>query len=371
MRAKPSSAFYEAVIDAAFNDPAHAEKLLRAVIQADPKSADAAESRQMLEDIFYRAGQYRRLLAELDEELRDKPDDAGLKTSRATVAAFPWDQSTAELHPSTVHSNAVPGNGNLFIPVSINGKPGEYIVDTDMNMSTLSESEARRIGLTVRNTTHDAGKYRGAAGVQAGYRTTVADELTVGSVRLKHVAFIVVPDDHKPFADLPLGKRGIIGIPVLLAFQTIRWSADGTFEIAFPSGPRDIAKSNLCFDGLDPITEVEFRQRKLEFIADTGDQGSELLSPFARDFAPFINKFGKKQSLQVNGMDGSVEVPGVILPEVILRVGGFPSVLHSARVELQKTAQNSQWYYGRVGMAIYRQAHRVTIDFQSMSLSLN
>jgi hypothetical protein len=139
----------------------------------------------------------------------------------------------------------------------------------------------------------------------------------------------------------------------------------------FPRGPRDIARSNLCFDGSDPITEVEFQKRQLEFIADTGDQGSDLFSPFAKDFAPFIDKFGKKQSLRVTGMDGSVEVPGIILPEVTLRVGGFPAVLHSARVELQQTAQNSQWYYGRVGVAIYRQAHQVTIDFQSMTLSLN
>lgn len=371
MRTKPgpAPAFYQAVLANAFNDPTRAETLLRAVIHANPQSDDTAAAWQGLEDVFFRSGRYQHALMVTNQELRSEPNDAGLKGDRATLEAFPEDQSTVERKFSRLGYTTI--DGGVFIPVSINGKLGDYAMDTDANMSVLSESEAGRLGLSVRDATHDVPKLRGAAGVQAGYRNAVADELIVGKVRINHVAFIVLPDNQKPFADLPPSKRGILGIPVLLAFQTIRWTADGTFEIAFPSGPRDIARSNLCFDGSDPITEVEFQKRQLEFIADTGDQGSELLSPFARDFATLLDKFGKKQSLRVTGMDGSVEVPGVILPEVILRVGGFPSVLHSARVELQQTALNSQWYYGRVGMAIYRQAHQVTIDFQSMTLSLN
>jgi hypothetical protein len=369
MRAKPDSTFYQAVLANAFNDHTRAEALLRAVIHANPQSDDAAASWQGLEDVFFRSGRYQHALTVTNEELRSKPDNAGLKGDRATFEAFPKDQSTAQREFSRFAYTTV--DGGVFIPVSINGKSGDFAMDTDADMSVLSESEATRLGLAVRDSTHDVPKLQGAAGVQAGYRTAVADELIVGKVRLNHVAFLVLPDGQKPFADLPPGERGIIGIPVLLAFQTIRWTADGTFEIAFPPGPRDIAGSNLCFDGSDPITEVEFQKRHLEFIADTGDQGSDLFSPFAKDFAHFIDKFGKKQSLRVTGMDGSVEVPGIILPEVTLRVGGFPAVLHSARVELRQTAQNSQWYYGRVGMAIYRQAHQVTIDFRSMTLSLN
>jgi hypothetical protein len=255
--------------------------------------------------------------------------------------------------------------------LSINGKSGEYAVDTGANMSLLSESEADRLGLTVHSLAADARKLQGVAGAAALYRTADADELTIGNIRLKHVAFLILSDEQEPFSDLPLGKRGIIGLPVLLAFQTMRWSIDGTFEVDFASQSRDVDKSNLCFDGPDPIVEVEFQGRNLEFIADTGDQRSELFSSFAKDFPEFVDKFGKKQTLRVTGVDGSVEVPGVILPDVSLRIGGFAAVIRSARVELQQTATNSRSFYGRAGMAIWRQAHQVTFDFRAMRLSIN
>ena len=369
LRAKPAPIFYHAILDDAFNDTLPAEQLLRAVIRSDPKSAEAAEARQKMEDIYQRAGQYRRLLAIIDEELAAKPDDDSLKRDRATIAAFPWDQATVRRRFSKLPYEAL--DGGVFIPVSVDGKSGEYAVDTDANMSLLSESEAARLGLTVHALAADARRVQGVAGVQALYRTADADEVTVGNLRLKHVAFLILPDNQKPFVDLPPGKRGIIGLPVLLAFQTMRWSADGTFEVDFGPQSRDVTKSNLCFDGADPIVQVEFQQRKVEFIADTGDQESELFTSFASNFPEFVDKSGKKQSLRVTGVDGSVEVPGVILPEVNLYIGGFATLLRSAHVELQQTAANSRWFYGRVGMAIFHQAHQVTFDFHAMTLTLN
>jgi tetratricopeptide (TPR) repeat protein len=369
MRTKPGPSLYQAVLADGFNDPERAQKLLRAVIKANPESEDSAIAWQQLEYIYQRAGQFRELRALIDEQLASKPDDPGLEADRATVESFPWEQSTAQLRYSKISLSAL--DGNLFIPVSVNGKPGDYGVDTDMNVSMLSESEAKRLGLTVHNTARDAREFTGAAGEQLGYRTAVADDFTVGNVRLKSVTFMVVPDDQQPFADLPLGKRGFLGTPVLLAFQTIRWSSDRTFEIAFPPASKDTAKSNLYFDGLDLITEAEFQQRKLEFVVDTGDNATNFYPLFAKDFASLIEESGTKQSSRVTGVDGSKEVSSVILPEVALRVGGFSGTLRPARVLLEQTIGNGQWYEGRVGMAFFRQAHQVSIDFQSMTLVVN
>jgi predicted aspartyl protease len=369
MRARPDPALYQAVLADGFNDPARADKLLRAVIKTNPKSEDSAIAWQQLEYIYQRAGQFRQLRALIDEQLAAKPDDSGLKADRATVDSFPWEQSIAQRRYSKISLSTL--DGNLFIPVSVNGNPGDYGVDTDMNVSMLSESETERLGLTIHNTARDAREFSGAAGEQLGYQTAVADDFTVGNVHLKNVSFIVVPDGQDPFAELPLGKRGIIGTPVLVAFQTIRWSSDGTFEIAFPPAPKDTAKSNLCFDGLDLITEAEFKQRKLEFVVDTGDNASSLYPLFAKDFADLVSESGTKQSSRVTGVDGSKEVSSVILPEVPLQVGGFRGVLRPAKLLLEQTIGNSQRYYGRVGMAFFRQAHQVSIDFQSMTLVVN
>jgi hypothetical protein len=86
---------------------------------------------------------------------------------------------------------------------------------------------------------------------------------------LAHVAFLGVPDLQQPFVDLPPGKRAILGLPLLLALKTIRWNKDGTIEVG-ASSKRKIHGTDICFDDLTAITEVEFQSRKLEFALDSG-----------------------------------------------------------------------------------------------------
>jgi hypothetical protein len=86
-----------------------------------------------------------------------------------------------------------------------------------------------------------------------GARTTVVDELQIGATILRHIAFLVVGDDQQPFVDLAPDERGVLGIPVLLAFGAFRWTADGAFEIDVPTSHRDRREANLCFDGATPV----------------------------------------------------------------------------------------------------------------------
>lgn len=368
MQGSSDPLLYRAALAYAFNNFRNAQDLLRRVIDADPKSQNAADARQKLEDIYERNGQYGRLLGLIDEELAANPDDAGLKTDRATIAPFARDQITAQRKFSKIRYSIV--DGGVSVPLSINGKSANFDIDTDMNISMLSESEAARLGLPVHNAEPNARKYTGAAAAQAPYRTADADELTIGNVQLAHVAFIVVPDSEKPFVDLPPGKQGILGIPVLLALRAIRWTDRGFMEIGFEPKPTHIATSNICFDGMDPVTLVRFRDRELEFILDTGDQGSDLFPPFAKNFAKFVAASGKEKYARVTGVDGSTKIRVVMLPDVNLWVGGFDAGLRPARLLLQKTVYHSDLFNGRVGMAIFRQAREVSIDFGSMTLAL-
>jgi len=93
-------------------------------------------------------------------------------------------------------------------------------------LSLLSEAEAKRLGLAVRDVQSSMEVMTGA---RVSLRIAVAGELAVGALRLKHVAFLVFPDNQPPFNDLPLGERGIIGIPVLLAFQSFSWGIGWEF----------------------------------------------------------------------------------------------------------------------------------------------
>ena len=225
-------AFYRGAVACVFNDGSRCEKTFRSVIGSAPRSEDAAEARGLLLSLYHRGGRFRRAVAEIDGLLATYPDNTSLKSARAlfgALARYP-DQAIARRRHSTIRYRMKAGN--LFVPVSIRGRAGHYIVDTGADFSLISESEARRLGLMV----HDGGAgVTDITGGTVGVRTAVADELQVGETRLRHVGFLVVRDDQQPFADLAPDERGVLGLPALLAFDAFRWTADDAFEIAFPA----------------------------------------------------------------------------------------------------------------------------------------
>jgi hypothetical protein len=137
-------------------------------------------------------------------------------------------------------------DGQLVIPVVVDGQAAHYSVSTD-GKSLLSESEARRLG--------------GAT----------AQRLKIGNVELKNVTFQIVRADEAP-------SGGVIGLPVLAALKTVRWKADGTFEAGFPSQAKP---PNMCFDDGALVTE-DYRRVGMDglmkALAVTLDFGSMRLT---------------------------------------------------------------------------------------------
>lgn len=365
VQAARAPAFYRGAVAYAFNDFTHAQKHLQDVITSAPRSEQASEARGLLIYVYQRAGRYRQAMSQIEELLAAEPDNASLKSARsffAELSQYP-EQSVTERKYSSIRYRRV--DGNVFVPLSVDGKSADYILDTGANFSTISESEARRLGLT----THESAvQGTVATGAHVAFRTAVAGQLTVGNVRLRHVVFLVAGDDQQPFVDLPAGERGVLGLPVLLALQTMRWSAEGTFESGFRSARSGVRTSNLCFEGADVVTETGFRQSTLNLHLDTGASETVLFPKFAEEFAGVVRESGKKDSRRVTGVGDSVDVDAVSLPLLTLRVGGFDTTLRPAQVLLKDVG--SRWLHGRLGLDLLGQARVVTIDFRSMTLAL-
>jgi hypothetical protein len=251
------------------------------------------------------------------------------------------------------------------VPVSINGMPATYTFDTGANLSLLSESEAKRLGLAIRDV---ESRMEVMTGARVSLRIAVADELAAGGFRLKHVAFLVFPDNQPPFDDLPPGERGIIGIPVLLAFQSFSWGSDGTFQISVPF--RRLPHADLCFDEQIPVVDVQFENSRLNFSLDTGAEETYLYPPFAAALPQLMRDQGKKESQTLTGISSSTQVESSTLPKLQLDIGGFPTVLRPAHVMLGLTTAGSKFFDGNLGMDLLTQPQRTTVDFKSMTLTL-
>lgn len=358
---------YRGAVECAFNEATECEQDLRAAIKSAPHSEQAYEAHNILWYSYFRAGRYREALEESNAMLAIHPDNASDQAGRALLSALSQapDQIVTQRGfsriPVTKFVERPPFHGvERFIPVAINGKPAEYLLDSGA-FSNISETEARRLGLTIREIAPSATKTYGVTGAEAGYRLAVANDLAVGNVHFKNVAFFVFPDGPQP---------SVLGLSVLIGLGTLRWNADGTLEIGFQPGRRNVRESNLCFDGPGVDVQIAFQHKKIALVLDTGAEATYLWPRFAADF-PSVVKAGTKTSVGLTGLSGSSHVDAVTLPELTLQIGGFDAVLRPASVLLEKTTPESETDYGRLGSDLVNQAHRTTLDFESMTLTLD
>ena len=294
-----TSVLESAAVAAAFNDAEQAEKQLRAVIATTPHSEDAYEALELLTYVFMLSGSYHRALEQDEAMLAARPDDASARNAYALLAALSHypDQAVTQRRSSRVRYRL--DDGNLFLPVSIGGKAATYMLDSGANFSTMSESEAKRHGLTI----HDVGaKGQDATGGDVAFRLAVAEQVTVGEVKLANVAFLIIGDDQQPFAGSPQEERGILGLPVLLAMETVRWDQQGNFDLGFAGGAKNLSSANLCFDGADLVAEAFVQDRRVSLVLDTGASDTRLWPPFARNFPALIASVDKKDKTKVEGV---------------------------------------------------------------------
>jgi predicted aspartyl protease len=355
-----ASTLYQGVVACAFNDLHQCEKELGAVIKSVPRSEETREASSTLASVYFRSGRYREALLQVDAMLAINPDDP-VKGARPLVAALGElpNQVVLKRHPSRVLLQ--PWGEDLAIPVTINGRQATYAFDTGSFTVAVSFSEAKRLGLTI----HDTDVSPNVNGVSV--RVALADQFTVGNFRFEHVAFVVFPDDQEPFSDMPTGERGIIGLPILLALQNFGWGSDGVFEFGFP-GSKNVSHANISFDGQYALAQVEFKNSKLTFALDTGGETTSLNPRFAETFREIVKELGKKDSKTVNVIGSNTQVDSIALPEVQLRIAGFPSVLRPAHILL--SSPGGACHYGTLGMDLMKQSKRTTIDFRSMTLTM-
>jgi Aspartyl protease len=211
-----ASLFYQGVVACVFNDLQRCKKEMGAVVKANPQSDQAVEAHKHLASTYLVHGMYRKVLAQINAILAVRPGDSDAANDHpfmAALAKFP-DQEVAHRAHSTLDIQ------EAGLPFSINRAQATYWFDTGANYSVMTESEARRFGLKAREVSTKMGVSTGAT---VDFRVVVADEVSFGSFRLRHVAFLVVRDDQPPFNESPDGSRGLVGMPVLMAFQRFIW----------------------------------------------------------------------------------------------------------------------------------------------------
>jgi predicted aspartyl protease len=355
-------AFYQGAVACAFNDARRCEKKLGDVFHSAPRSDEAVEAHRILASAYFTHGEYKRALAQVDAILALRPTDTDALSDQPALSAL---ADTPDQQVAGRHTSVQLEDGGL--PFSINGVHATYWFDTGAEMSVLTESEAKRFGLRALPTSVQVGDLNGT---QVNTRIAVADELSIGSIRMRHVAFLVLPDNQPPFNDQSPGSRGLIGIPVLLVLKTFVWGADKTFTVGPESSHKRMPHAGLCFDGKHPVVEVAYENRPLAFTLDTGATNTDLYPPFASAFPELIRSATKTDSYKMEGVGGAKYMEAATLESLKFSIGGFSATLKSVGVLLRSTTDTSRFFAGNLGIDVLQQAQQITFDFQAMTVTL-
>ncbi len=352
---------YRGAVAAAFDDEKKAQAAFSEIFQIQPHSEVAYDAHEWLTYLYMRHGLYSEAVAEIRAKWEAMPARANNAEEHEIVEMLEGvaDQNTIAAGPSSVKLQA---DGNL--PIKINGHAGEFLIDTDSNLSFISESAAKVFGLGVRLAGAEA---HGAAGKKEHVHTAVAD-ISVGDFQLQNVFFLVFPDTMGAFEGVPVRRQGALGVPALVALQRLGITSSGMCSLGNLSNTEPKKEPNLVFDAEDPIVQVTVNGRKLEMILDSGSGKTELFPPFAAEFPALLRQGMEARPKRERGFGGERSIKQVGIPKLKIEFGGFSAILDPAHLLLEPTVSASGWAAGRVGGDVMQQTHQITVDYRNMTI---
>jgi len=355
--------FYRGAVEESLNETGPARKHLHEVIHADPHSKDAKDAHEMLGNLFFRQGRYREAYAQIVSAHAERPDSADINNMLPLFRALSESPDMQVVRLKSTRLMRV-GDDQRSLPVMINGKEVMYGFDTGAALSVMGESDAKLLGLTVVKVDMKLSEASGSD--IAGIRLAFAKDLEIGGLHLRNVAFFVLQDTGVPFAEAPVGSRGLIGLPVLLAMRAVRWAPAGLFEFGKVAELKRPVTQNLLFHGSTMVVQTGVQDKLLTFSLDTGAVDTDLNEGFAKKF-PELVATGEKESRAITGMGGSNKYDSVLLGPVVFQVGGYDVTLKAPHVFPSHSLGS---FDGNLGNDILNQTRAVTLDFKAMGLRL-
>jgi hypothetical protein len=361
------SAIASAMVASAFDDRRTAERELLAVVRRDPDSDEAKLAHAELARVLERSGHVREAQKHAAQASAGDPSINGREQAPGLLEAL------AKYPPQSIAARGysrlplVQGEDALAIVLSINGKASQFLIDTGAEISSILESHAKALGMTIHD---DRFSITDIAGKEVPCRLALANELVAGKFRLRNVPFCVLPEGRLDTADSLDTAPDILGLPVLLSFETVRWSRGGSFEFGFPSAHKNIVRSNVCFEGGGLVVQVDLGQRHPAFNLDTGNAQTFLYPDFAEDFADVAKGAGAKEVYEMKGLGEGIELEAGEIPELKLRFAGGDTVLHEVPMLVEPLPSQCPGCSGNAGRDLLIQARILTLDFKAMKLTV-
>jgi predicted aspartyl protease len=293
------------------------------------------------------------------------PEREGNDNTRALMAALSEvAPETAKLEGDAPVQATRNRLGSWDAPVQVNDANGHWIFDTGANVSTLTETEAKRMGLPVRETT---AYVSGSTEKRNALRLAVASDVQLGPAHIHNVVFLVLADQALYIGPIHYQITGILGIPELRALSRVEISNSGLIRLhhqeALPQ-----TTPNLFFDDESPIVEVEHDQHHLQMFMDTGANDTVLYPSFRNALRDQEKLRLRTKREKVAGAGGAIRRKTEVIP--MLRIEVLGKAIDLRKLSLISTAPmgNGRYRDGVIGMDALWSGFR--LDFAAMRLEV-
>jgi hypothetical protein len=361
--------FYRALTSSRFGREREAVSEFRAFLASNPGPELERKARYELSNALVRLGKIGDAASELAAALRLTPESEPGRADSENVRAFlaslrGVDAQTVEFGPPAPIQARRNELGLWVVPVDINSQRGEWILDTGASLSTVTESEARRMGLAIRGL-HGYGI--GYTGTKNPARLAVAGEVRLGYAHLRNVVVMVVADEALRMPPLKSPISGILGVPVLRALGCADLSAKG--ELTFDCGAKPPhGTPNFFIDGLAPIVQVLHLGHSLQMFLDTGSRTTVFYPPAREALAQWeMYQLTKPEAAGFAGAGGSVQVQASTVPSIQLEIQGRTLYLQGSKL-LSQSLGGAGMRDGVLGIDALAGGFR--LDFRAMQFSL-
>ncbi len=288
--------------------------------------------------------------------------DLGADDARAAAASAAL-REDPRIHASGAARIALTPNGvgSRDARVTVNGIGAPWVVDTGAEISVVSSSLAKRIGLRPRQgsvTVHST------TGVATG-NLAVIDRLLVGEAAVENVPVLVLPDSQLEIGDRPR-IEAILGLPVLVAFGRAAWLDGGAILALGEAAPAPPSGGPRLYwheegIGLPVSTKRGVRGAHL----DTGANETTLRAPAHALLTPAIEASATFRTGKVGGAGGVVDTHDKVYPSISLTVAGVPMTLNNVSLN---EAENAG--VARLGQDVVASLSLLALDFETMRVAV-
>lgn len=366
--AEPYKKVIEAILDNAFNNLSESNVTIDLINDRYVNLPDTIKLRldKLQADNYIKLFQYKNAknsfskILDRHAKLLSNEELDDIKNSYSIWAALENEKAQRVVIPET---NMLPiskdkvGLNNLRISASNN--TFDFVFDTGANLSTISKSIADSLHLKFL---HSSILVQTITGGEVQAQLAICPVLSLGSIKIENVIFLVVEDDALSFPQIDYHIRGILGFPVITALREIKITNDNFLII--PKTVDDMhTVSNMAFDELTPLMFID----GMHFSFDTGASASMLYSNFFKKFQKEIETRYTSRKINLGGAGGTKEFDGYVISLDSIYSKGDLSI--DGVTVLKEKITIDETVYGNIGQDFIKKFNTVSINFEAMNIT--